>query len=242
VANRPYRLVSRALAHARLSTRTPHPTGGVSQLPSPGQPLWARPRWSRTPLKAKALDVAKNAVVLTLAADARPLAQETSIELEWVDHLGLVRRHGRIDRTRDDGSGVLEVKVEAPAILIQRREHLRAPVVRHVTATVSGPSPQIAHGTTLNLGGGGALLSLPLAEPVFPLLELLVDLPDRPLSVRAEVVRREAEDRLAVRFLDIDPEDEERVTAFVFAHLEEAKPAMPQRPRPRPPSQTDAFL
>ena len=79
---------------------------------------------------------------------------------------------------------------------------------------------RLLSGTTVNLGGGGALIRLPDLPAAAALLDVTLTLPDGPLALRAQVVRRGEGDLVGLALADISTEQEDRLTSFVLERFE----------------------
>ena len=203
-------------------TRAGRPPAPVipSSVPAAGVQLWLRTRWSRVLSRGQAVTVETDPELLVVSLEqawARP--EGGALELEWVDPLGLIRRRGRVKSTRGDAPALLDVLLEGPATLIQRREHLRAAVEIGVTAWSPLAPTTLVRGKTINLGGGGALLEVAGLPPAAA-LDVRLMLSDGPVSTKARVVRY-AGSLLAVAFDELPVVDEERLTSLVFSSLSE---------------------
>lgn len=87
------------------------------------------------------------------------------------------------------------------------------------------PGPP-ASGVSVNLSGGGLLMESPELYPEGALLDLWIEIPDGspPVEIRAEVIRdagraspgARATWFLAVEFLDLDDDAQERVTKYIY--------------------------
>ncbi len=71
----------------------------------------------------------------------------------------------------------------------------------------------------MDLSNGAGLLRLPMTPETATTLDLRIDLPDGPFLVLGHVVRRSAEDLVAVVIEPKDPEELERLTGFVSTRL-----------------------
>ena len=93
--------------------------------------------------------------------------------------------------------------------------HARQPLQLDVTAWSVEHSNRLIEGTTVELGGDGALLRLAGVGPAEVRLDLRIALPNRGLFTPATVVRREPPDLVEVAFDWVDVYERGRLRAFV---------------------------
>ncbi len=102
------------------------------------------------------------------------------------------------------------------AMLRERRAHARLPLRTSVHCTWGEYDEREFHGDSLNISAGGMLIEsaafIPAGQPLT--VEFMLTY-NRPIRVRAQVVRVEASDRIAVQFTDLRPEQLEAIQHFI---------------------------
>ena len=91
----------------------------------------------------------------------------------------------------------------------------RRPLQLDVTAWSVEQANRLVDGTTVELGGDGALLRLPGIGPTEVHLDIRLALPERSLFTPATVVRRDSPDLVEVAFDWVDAYERGRLRAFV---------------------------
>jgi hypothetical protein len=91
----------------------------------------------------------------------------------------------------------------------------RRPLQLDVTAWSLEQANRLIEGTTVELGGDGALLRLPGVAPTDVRLDLRLALPDRGLFTPATIVRRADPDLVEISFDWVDAYERGRLRAFV---------------------------
>ena len=132
----------------------------------------------------------------------------------------MARLRGRVWLVRPDTPPTVEVRFDRSPELIQRRQHIRIDAEVPLTAWSLLEATRLLSGTTVNLGGGGALIRLPDLPAAAALLDVTLTLPDGPLALRAQVVRRGEGDLVGLSLADISKEQEDRLTSFVLERFE----------------------
>jgi PilZ domain-containing protein len=164
--------------------------------------------------------VAADGELLTLIL---PVADErlnelggTEITVEWTYGLGYRRCAGTVR----PGSGrreLLNVALSGDVVCVQRRRWARTDAVLPVRVSLVDQPGAGWDTTTVNVSGGGLLLDDPwrLRVGVDLWLELELDPAEPGIRALAQVVRRAEVRRTGVRFVDVLPEDEERIVRYV---------------------------
>ena len=114
----------------------------------------------------------------------------------------------------------------------RERGYVRIKAALKVTAV--DREGRIAAGRTIEISGSGALIKLDSTE-VQPepgnRLQLLISLPDRPIIADVNVVRVLEGSLYPVEFERLDPDERERLIAYVFERMRKlVPPAGPTRP------------
>ncbi|MEN6460470.1 MAG: PilZ domain-containing protein [Syntrophomonas sp.] len=109
-------------------------------------------------------------------------------------------------------------------IKIQRRGFLRLPVAVPIKYRPAGENTELYDGVTVDISGGGALLSTQCSIEEGQILEMEIDLPDRePVFCRARVIRllerrtREGQiNKAALQFSEIIEGKRDKIINFIF--------------------------
>ncbi len=138
--------------------------------------------------------------------------------LESTGHRGVVRTSGSAELVE---ANLLRFVLEDSVELVQRREFVRVIAAKRVVLE-DEEGEVLAEGLSVDISGGGMLVQLPrsaevpMDTPIFFSLFLgLTDYDDQ-VSGAAKVVRRNAENRIAMEFDQIATRDQERLIRFVF--------------------------
>ena len=187
--------------------------------PAPQQPVrFSLPDLGEVWARIESADAERLRLALTISL-ASPLERVASRDatVEFTTALGLCRIQGEV--LSADPSGVVEMAV-AGQERIQRREHVRVPVVRPVSIEL--PELPSAIGTwTVDLSAGGLLLAGPDVLDVGTRLGFTLDLEARRVDGEAVVVRDTPEGRHGLRIERISAADRELLVHFVFARQRE---------------------
>jgi hypothetical protein len=159
-----------------------------------------------------------------------PMRPRSRVELEWLDAGGLARIRGRVAAIGAGPPPVAEIKLRGQPKAIERRSELRVSAALDVSGWSLQDPTRLLAGKTVDLSNSAALLQLPMTPEAATTLDLRIDLPDGPFLALGHVVRREAEDHVAVLIEPKDPEELDRVTGFVSARLRDEGPARSDLP------------
>jgi c-di-GMP-binding flagellar brake protein YcgR len=164
------------------------------------------------------------AVLVLLTPPLRPPAAGQAAEVEVTSRRGIVRMGVTVAQA--DGRGVVRVTPRADsAATVQRRDFVRVDAVVPVVVRDGGPDGAAHEAMTLNVSGGGLLLSgvsgLQEGESAF----VAIDLEDgsRPVEALVTVVRTAARGTRAVRIASVSSRDEQRLVRFAFARERKAR-------------------
>jgi c-di-GMP-binding flagellar brake protein YcgR len=141
------------------------------------------------------------------------------VSIQYTNRRGVCRIDGVGKKAKD--RGVLRVDHTGKVQLIQRREFVRVDAMVRVTYQPLGPTGWTAETTTLNVSGGGFMISgregLRIDEVMPFTLELDGETSDAgELQFLGRVVR-ETNGGLGVRIENIDENERERMIRWVFA-------------------------
>jgi len=102
------------------------------------------------------------------------------------------------------------------AMLRERREHARLPLHTSVHCTWGEYDEREFNGDTLNLSAGGLLVesAASIAAGQQVTVEFMLTY-NRPIKACAQVVRVDPPDRIAVRFVGLQPEQQEAIQFFI---------------------------
>jgi hypothetical protein len=173
--------------------------------------------------RVDAVDGDEAALVL-LTPPLRPPAAGQGAEVELTSKRGIVTLGATIADA--DGRGVVRVKPRADAPeTVQRRDFVRVDAVVNVVVRDGGPDGPAHEAMTLNVSGGGLLLSgvsnLQVGDSAF----VAIDLEDGSPAVEAlvTVVRIAERGVRAVRIASVSARDEQRLVRFAFARERKAR-------------------
>jgi hypothetical protein len=147
------------------------------------------------------------------------MRRRAKVELEWLDAGVLAQVRGRVAAIREGPPPVADIKLRGRPKAVERRSELRVAAALDVSGWSLQDPTRLLAGKTVDLSNSAALLRLPQTPQAATTLDLRIDLPDGPFLALAHVVRRAAEDLVAVVIEPKDPEELERVTDFVSARL-----------------------
>ena len=173
--------------------------------------------------RVDAVDGDEAALVL-LTPPLRPPASGQGAEVELTAKRGIVTRGATIAAA--NGRGVVRVRPrpDAPET-VQRRDFVRVDAVVNVVVRDGGPDGPAHEAMTLNVSGGGLLLSgvsnLQVGDSAF----VAIDLEDGSPAVEAlvTVVRIAERGVRAVRIASVSARDEQRLVRFAFARERKAR-------------------
>jgi PilZ domain len=164
------------------------------------------------------------AALVLLTPPLRPPAAGQAAEVEVTSKRGIVKLGATIAHA--DGRGLVKVEPRADAReTVQRRDFVRVDAVVPVVIRDGGPDGPAHEAMTLNVSGGGLLLSgvssLQQGDSAF----VAIDLEDGSPPVEAIVtVTRLAERGVrAVRIASVSSRDEQRLVRFAFARERKAR-------------------
>jgi len=173
--------------------------------------------------RVDAVDGDEAALVL-LTPPLRPPASGQGAEVELTSKRGIVTLGATIADA--DGRGLVRVKPRADAPeTVQRRDFVRVDAVVNVVVRDGGPDGPAHEAMTLNVSGGGLLLSgvtnLEVGDSAF----VAIDLEDGSPAVEAlvTVVRIAERGVRAVRIASVSARDEQRLVRFAFARERKAR-------------------
>jgi c-di-GMP-binding flagellar brake protein YcgR len=173
------------------------------------------PHIGELPATVEAVEPA--ALLLALTIPDRRVSRLGGAEatIEVTTARGIQRFAGTLELI-DGSSEIVRILLAGEAERIQRREWARIEAV--VPISVRGIEEDLGGDThTLNVSGGGILISDPWGLPVGldVRIELEVEAGTAPVRALGRVVREPAADRRGVRIDDIARDDEERLVRFV---------------------------
>jgi c-di-GMP-binding flagellar brake protein YcgR len=164
------------------------------------------------------------AVLVMLTPPLRPPVAGQPAELEGTSKRGVVRFDVTIKDV--DGRGTVRVAPRADgAATVQRRDFVRVDAVVPVVVRDGGPDGPAHEAMTLNVSGGGLLLTgvsgLQEGDSAF----VAIDLEDGSPAVEAlvTVVRISERGMRAVRIASVSARDEQRLVRFAFARERRAR-------------------
>jgi c-di-GMP-binding flagellar brake protein YcgR len=189
-------------------------------LPEEGQEVFAVSPSGAT-INARVKGVADKATDLTFPeAGNDPIAVLAGghVAIQYTNRRGVCRIDGMAHKAKDPE--VLRVDHTGKVQLIQRREFVRVDAMIRVSYQPIGPSGWTAETTTLNVSGGGFMISgregLRIDEVMPFTIELDGDSRDAgDLTMLGRVVR-ETNGGLGVRIENIDERERERLIRWVF--------------------------
>jgi hypothetical protein len=192
----------------------------VKGLPQQGQEVWVIAPTGAS-ISARAYEVDADATVLEFLRNQGDMASELangSVALQYVTRRGVCRIDGVAHRTKDAGS--IRVDHKGKVELIQRREFVRIDAMIPVTYLPLGVGGWTAETTTINVSGGGFMISgregLRMDEICTFTLHLDGEREAGPLECDGQVVR-ETGGGLGISITVIEDDERERLIRWVFA-------------------------
>jgi hypothetical protein len=190
-------------------------------LPEEGQEVFAvAPSGAAINARVKGSD--SKATLLTFpeaGSDPISVLAGGHVAIQYTNRRGVCRIDGVGHKAKD--SGVLRVDHTGKIQLIQRREFVRVDAMIRVTYQPMGPSGWTAETTTLNVSGGGFMISgregLRINEVMSFTIELDGDSKDAGDMTLVGRVVRETNGGLGVLIESIDERERERLVRWVFA-------------------------
>jgi PilZ domain-containing protein len=190
-------------------------------LPEQGQEVFVVAPSGAT-INARVSDVSADATCLSFAenaADPVNVLAGGHVAIQYTNRRGVCRIDGVAHRGTDPG--VLRVDHKGKVELIQRREFVRVDAMVRVTYQPIGANGWTAETTTINVSGGGFMVSGREALLIDEVMDFTVDLdgdtPEAgPLEITGRVVR-ETDGGLGVLIERIDEQERERLIRWVFA-------------------------
>ena len=191
------------------------------RLPEQGQDVFVIAP-SGTTIGARVRDVDSLSTLLSFeggASDPVAVLSGGHVSIQFTNRRGVCRVDGQAHREPEDG--VLRVDHTGEVVLIQRREFVRVDATVRVSYTPVDGDGYSAETTTVNVSGGGFMVSgreaLKVGEVISFTLQLDGDTRDAgPLEAIGRVVRDTAAG-LGVEVEHIDERERERLIRWVFA-------------------------
>jgi c-di-GMP-binding flagellar brake protein YcgR len=167
---------------------------------------------------------ADGAVLVLLTPPLRPPVAGQPAEVESTSKRGIVRFDVTVAEV--DGRGTVRVSARPDAAeTVQRRDFVRVDAVVPVVVRDGGPGGPAHEAMTLNVSGGGLLLSgvsgLAEGDSAFVAIDLEDGSP--PVEALVTVVRRTDRGTRAVRIASVNSRDEQRLVRFAFARERRAR-------------------
>jgi hypothetical protein len=196
-------------------------TGGAVPISGRVRVVWPQ----REHLAAHARPGDGEAIELLFESTATTSAHELAgrgCYVEFAVWEGVCRVRGKIAALRSDSSGepgrlVGEFAPEAAPQLLQRREHVRAPL--HTPVLLTGREGELLT-ATLDISAGGMLIAGPVSADPGEEIAFALTVGEQGRIVRGActVVRSDGEGNLGVEFKALDPADQALITLTVFEH------------------------
>ena len=172
-------------------------------------------------ISALASDVDTGTTVVQFLREQGDVASELangSVAIQYVTRRGICRIDGVAHRTADPGA--IRVDHTGRVELIQRREFVRVDAMIPVTYLPVSVGGWLAETTTINVSGGGFMISgregLRIDEHCTFTLHLDGERESGPLECDGQVVR-ETSGGLGISITAIDEDERERLIRWVFA-------------------------
>jgi hypothetical protein len=172
-------------------------------------------------IHARAFKVDADATVVEFLMNQGDVASELangSVAIQYVTRRGVCRIDGVAHRTKE--AGAIRVDHTGQVELIQRREFVRIDAMVPVTYLPMGVGGWTAETTTINVSGGGFMISgregLRMDETCSFTLHLDGEREAGPLECDGQVVRETA-GGLGISVTVIEEEERERLIRWVFA-------------------------
>jgi hypothetical protein len=191
----------------------------VKGLPQPGQEIWViAPNGAS--ISATAHEVDADATVVEFLRNQGDVASELangSVAIQYVTRRGVCRIDGVAHRAKDESS--IRVSHTGQVELIQRREFVRIDAMIPVTYLPLGVGGWTAEATTINVSGGGFMISgregLRMDEVCTFTLFLDGEREAGPLECDGQVMRETA-GGLGISITLIEEDERERLIRWVF--------------------------
>ena len=172
-------------------------------------------------ISARAQDVSADATTIEFLRNQGDVASELAngaVAIQYVTRRGVCRIDGVAHRAKEPGA--IRVDHTGKVELIQRREFVRIDAMVPVTYQPMGPTGWTAETTTINVSGGGFMISgregLRDGEVCTFTLHLDGEREAGELVCDGQVVRETA-GGLGISICNIDEEERERLIRWVFA-------------------------
>ena len=172
-------------------------------------------------VSARAYYVTADATVVEFLRNQGDMAAELangSVAIQYTTRRGVCRIDGVAHRTKEPGA--IRVEHTGRVELIQRREYVRIDAMVPVTYMPMGPTGWTTETTTINISGGGFMISgsegLRMGEDCTFMLHLDGEREAGPLEVDGTVVR-ETGGGLGIQIAVIEEEERDRLIRWVFA-------------------------
>jgi hypothetical protein len=192
----------------------------VKGLPQEGQEIWVIAPTGAS-ISARANEVNAEATTVEFLRNQGDVASELangSVAIQYVTRRGVCRIDGVAHRSKVPGS--IRVNHTGDVELIQRREFVRIDAMVPVTYQPMGPTGWTVETTTINVSGGGFMISgregLRDGEICTFTLELDGEREAGPLTSDGQVVR-ETSGGLGISIVCIEEDERERLIRWVFA-------------------------
>jgi hypothetical protein len=190
-------------------------------LPVKGQEIWLiAPTGASVSARANQVTDEATVVHFLSSGGGDPAAElaNGSVAIQYTNRRGICRIDGVAHRTKEPGA--IRVEHTGKVELIQRREFVRVDAIVPVTYQPEGPTGRTAETTTINVSGGGFMISgrdvLQMGEDCTFILHLDGEREAGPLEVEGTVVR-ETGGGLGIQINVIDEEERDRLIRWVFA-------------------------
>lgn len=167
---------------------------------------------------------ADEAVLVLLTPPLRPPVAGRPAEVEATSKRGIVRFGVTVASV--DGRGTVRVSARPDAAeTVQRRDFVRVDAVVPVVVRAGGPDGPARDAMTLNVSGGGLLLSgvSGLKEGDSAFVAIGLDDGSAPVEALVTVVRVAERGVRAVRIASVSARDERRLVRFAFARERQAR-------------------
>jgi hypothetical protein len=189
-------------------------------LPREGQEIWVIAPTGAS-ISARVYYVNADATTVEFLRNQGNVAAELangSVAIQYTTRRGVCRIDGVAHRTKQPGA--IRVDHTGGVELIQRREYVRIDAMVPVTYMPLGPGGPKLETTTINVSGGGFMVSgtagLSMGEESTFILQLDGDREGGPLEVDGTVVRETA-GGLGIQIVAIEEEERDRLIRWVFA-------------------------
>jgi hypothetical protein len=192
----------------------------VKGLPQQGQEIWLIAPTGAS-VSGRAYEVNADATFVEFLGNQGDVVSELangSVAVQYITRRGVCRIDGVAHRTKE--AGALRIDHTGQVELIQRREFVRIDAMVPVTYQPMGPSGWTAETTTINVSGGGFMISgregLRDNEVCTFTLHLDGEREAGPLECDGQVVRETA-GGLGIQITTIEEDERERLIRWVFA-------------------------